>query len=278
MHTLNCRGQLLDLTEPKIMGIINTTPDSFHAGSRVSTVEQALRQAEQMLKDGAAILDIGGASTRPGAANVSFEEERQRVVPIVTALQQEFPAVMLSVDTWRAAVAREAFDAGAHILNDVSAGKLDPELWDVPGKFGGAYVLMHMQGTPQTMQRNPEYTDVVTEVLDFLITQVAQLKAKGIHDIVVDPGFGFGKTLEQNYALLRNLAVFEKVLECPVLAGLSRKSMICRLLDISPAEALNGTTALHMAALERGARILRVHDVREAMETIRLWKALEKGL
>ncbi|MGI9159479.1 MAG: dihydropteroate synthase [Saprospiraceae bacterium] len=268
--TLNCRGILLDLSRPILMGILNTTPDSFYTGSRIPDVSALLDQAGAMLADGARILDVGGASSRPGAAEVPEAEEIRRVVPAVQALNTAFPEAILSVDTWRAAVAKEALDAGARIVNDISAGQLDKDLWDTLAGAGAPYVLMHMQGTPQTMQAQPFYSDVVQEVLDFFIQQVALLRDRGIQDIILDPGFGFGKTLEHNYRLLDQLDVFQTVLELPVLAGLSRKSMICKALRVSPEAALNGTTALHVIALQKGAKILRVHDVREAREVIEL--------
>lgn len=268
--TLNCRGILLDLSRPVVMGILNTTPDSFYTGSRIPDLSALLDQAGRMLEDGARILDIGGASSRPGAPEVPEAEEIRRVVPAVEALAAAFPDVILSVDTWRADVAKQALNAGARIVNDISAGRLDNGLWDAVADAGAPYVLMHMQGTPKNMQEAPFYTDVVQEVLDFFIQQVALLRARGVQDIVLDPGFGFGKTLEHNYRLLDQLDVFQTVLGLPALAGLSRKSMICKALRVSPEAALNGTTALHVVALQKGARILRAHDVREAREVIEL--------
>ncbi len=258
------------------MGILNITPDSFFDGGRYLDEASILLQAEKMLFEGASILDIGGASSRPGAAEVSESEEIQRILPIVEVLVKNFPEALLSVDTWRASVAQAAVTAGASIVNDISAGSLDENLFKTVAELDCPYILMHMQGVPQTMQKSPEYEDIVTEVLDFFIQKIAILRSLGIKDIVIDPGFGFGKTVEHNYALLKNLHVFQNVLGLPVLAGLSRKSMICKPLGIKPAEALNGTTALHMVALQQGANILRAHDVREAMEVIKLWKLLEK--
>jgi len=273
--SLNCRGQLLDLRRPRIMGILNATPDSFFAGSRAQALDAALRRAEQMVAEGADILDVGGASSRPGAAEVPPEEERARVVPIIEALTHAYPQTPVSIDTWRASVAEAALDAGASILNDISAGTLDADLYAVAARHPDVpYILMHMQGRPETMQQAPEYSDVVTEVLDFFIREMACLRAMGVYQIVLDPGFGFGKTVAHNYALLRNLQVFERVCECPVLAGVSRKSMINKVLNIRAEQALNGTTALHMAALQNGALLLRVHDVREAVEVVQLHAAL----
>lgn len=270
--TLNCRGQLLDLSRPVVMGILNLTPDSFFDGGKYLGETAVLHQADKMLREGAAILDLGGASSRPGAAEVQVQEELQRVIPAIETILKNFPNTILSVDTWRAGVAREALNAGASIVNDISAGKLDGHLLQTVADFGVPYVLMHMQGTPDTMQQQPHYEDVVTEVLDFFIQKIAQLRGLGLKDIVLDPGFGFGKTVEHNFSLLKNLHVFQNVLDLPVLAGVSRKSMICKPLGIKPAEALNGTTALHVVALQQGARILRVHDVREAVEVIQLWE------
>ncbi|MCK6692037.1 MAG: dihydropteroate synthase [Thermoanaerobaculia bacterium] len=273
---LNCRGRLLDLSRPALMGILNLTPDSFYDGGRLDSTEAALRQAEKMLSEGAAILDIGGASTRPGSKEVPEAEELKRVLPAITAIHGGFPEAVISIDTWRARVAREALDAGASLINDISAGKLDAEMYPLAGALPATpYILMHMQGTPQTMQQNPVYGDVVQEVLDFFIREVSQLRSFGVNDIILDPGFGFGKTVAHNFQLLRHLHVFERVLGLPVLAGISRKSMICKVLQAKPEHALNGTTALHMVALQQGARILRVHDVQEASEVIRLWETLQ---
>jgi dihydropteroate synthase len=276
--TLTCGNRLIDLSHPIVMGILNTTPDSFYDGGRYSTVEAALRQAEKMIGDGAVILDIGGASTRPGAAALPPDEEIARVVPVIEAVVRQFPDTILSIDTWQAAVARAAVAAGASIVNDVSFGRLDTGMLQAVGEMnagsGVPYILMHMQGTPATMQQDPVYIDVVQEVLDFFIEGIVRLRALGVRDIVLDPGFGFGKTVENNFALLKNLHIMEAVTGLPVLAGVSRKSMICKVLKVRPEHALNGTTALHMVALQQGARILRAHDVREAVETIRLWEML----
>ena len=259
------------------MGILNVTPDSFFDGGRFDDPAHALRQAEKMLREGAAILDVGGASSRPGAAEVSAEEEARRVVPLVAALSAEFPEAILSVDTWRAPIARAAVEAGAGIVNDISAGRLDENLLPAVAELAVPYILMHMQGTPTTMQQAPSYQDVVTEVLDFFLEKIGRLRALGVRDIVLDPGFGFGKTVEHNYQLLNNLSTFSAVTGLPVLAGLSRKSMICKVLKVNPEHALNGTTALHMVALQQGVRILRAHDVREAQEVIRLWEMVESA-
>lgn len=275
--TLNCRGRLLDLSAPVVMGILNVTPDSFFDGGRHDDPDHAFRQAEKMIREGARIIDVGGASSRSGADTVPEEEELRRVVPLVSQLAAAFPEIVVSVDTWRASVAREAAAAGAGILNDISAGCMDDNLYPEVAKSGLPYVLMHMQGTPATMQQAPVYDDVVTEVLDFFIAETGRLRTLGVTDIVLDPGFGFGKTVEHNYRLLNHLSLFSSVTGLPVLAGLSRKSMICKVLKVNPEQALNGTTALHMVALQQGAKILRVHDVKEAVEVIRLWEAVEAG-
>lgn len=270
--SLLCNGKLLDLTRPLVMGILNVTPDSFFDGGKYDGEHAVLLQAEKMLQEGASILDIGGASSRPGAVEVPELEEMERVVPVITAILEKFPEAIISIDTWRASVASAAIKAGASIVNDISAGSLDPKMFQTVADLGVPYILMHMQGTPGTMQHSPHYEDIVTEVLDFFIRKVAALRALGVKDIVLDPGFGFGKTVEHNYTLLKRMETFHNVLDLPILAGISRKSMVCKPLGIPPAEALNGTTALHMVALQHGANILRVHDVREAREVIRLWE------
>lgn len=272
-RTLNCKGRLLTLDRPLVMGILNLTPDSFFEGSRVQNGGGLLARAEQMLAEGADILDIGGMSSRPGSDVISQEEELKRVLPAIEALHRHFPQAILSVDTVRASVARQAVEAGASLVNDISAGRLDEAMYETVAALRVPYVLMHMQGTPRTMQQDPHYDDVVVEILDFFIAEMEKLRALGVHDIILDPGFGFGKTLAHNYELLRGMQAFQ-ILEAPVLAGLSRKSMITRLLGVSPAEALNGTTALHLAALQNGARILRVHDVKEAVEVVKIFQQL----
>lgn len=274
MYSLNCRGKLLELTEPAVMGILNLTPDSFYDGGRYPDADAMLRQAEKMLHEGAAILDIGGASTRPGAQEVDENEELARVIPAIEAILQRFPEAILSIDTWRSKVAREALHAGARMVNDISAGAFDAGLFQTVADFQAPYILMHMQGTPATMQQAPHYQDVVTEVLDFFIQKINTLHHCGVYDIVLDPGFGFGKTLAHNFSLLKHLAQFSRVLQLPVLAGISRKSMVCKALGVRPEHALNGSTALHMTALQNGASLLRVHDVKEAMEVVKLWKML----
>jgi len=272
-HTFSIRtgGRLLSFPPVRVMGILNVTPDSFYAGSRVQDEASLLAQAEKMLREGADILDIGGQSTRPRATRLTAREERKRVLPAIDLLAKRFPQAILSVDTFYAEVAQAAVDHGCQIVNDISAGALDSEMISCVARMGVPYVVMHMQGTPQDMQDNPHYEDVTREVLDFLIRKIALCREAGIGDIVADPGFCFGKTQTDNYTLLRELSVF-KVLQVPLLVGLSRKSMVWRPLSIRPAEALNGTTALHMLALEQGAHILRVHDVAEAVQAIHLWE------
>lgn len=272
--TLNCVGRLLDLSRPVIMGIINVTPDSFYAGSRFTELTAILQQAEQMLSEGAQVLDIGGMSSRPGARVITAEEEMQRVAPVIQALTQRFPEAIVSLDTVYAHSVRAGYDLGVGLINDISAGRLDSAMYPTVAELGLPYVLMHMQGQPGTMQSNPVYTDVVTEVLDFFIAEVGKLRSLGVKDIVLDPGFGFGKTITHNYQLLKNMHVFQ-ILDAPLLAGLSRKSMIYRFLHIEPEQALNGTTALHMIALQQGAKLLRVHDVKPAAEVIKLWEMLD---
>ncbi|MCB0564163.1 MAG: dihydropteroate synthase [Phaeodactylibacter sp.] len=272
--TLNCRGKLLSLEQPVVMGILNVTPDSFYDGGKYTRKDAILHQAEAMLAEGASIIDVGGMSSRPGAEIISVEEELKRVIPAIESLLRRFPDTIFSVDTVQSRVAREAVAAGAAIVNDISAGRFDEQMYEVTGKLGVPYILMHMQGAPENMQQQPVYEDVVREVLDFFIAEVGKLRQAGVKDIILDPGFGFGKAVAHNYRLLREMHVF-RILDYPLLAGLSRKSMINKVLGVSPAGALNGTTALHMVALQQGARILRVHDVLPAVETIKLWAQLE---
>ena len=251
------------------MGILNITPDSFYASSRVNEASELLDKAKQMIDEGADILDIGGQSSRPGATPVSQEEELQRVVQAIRSLRSKFPDTLLSVDTYRAAVAKAAVSAGADIINDISAGDLDPDMFEVVRECQVPYILMHMQGIPESMQENPNYGDVTSEVVLYLSKKLRTIRLMGIADAIIDPGFGFGKTLQHNYELMNQLDHLE-VLEAPVLVGVSRKSMIHKLLDIDSSEALNGTTVLHTLALQKGAAILRVHDVKEAVEAVKI--------
>ena len=275
MFTLNCKGHLLVIDRPIVMGILNTTPDSFYAGSRMTSTEALLKKAEQMIGDGATILDIGGQSTRPGSEKVSEEEELHRVIPAIDSVHRAFPDQLISVDTFYASVAREAVAAGAGIVNDVSAGTLDHEMIPTVASLGVPYVLMHMQGNPQNMQQRPVYENVTLSVFDELSFRVKALQQAGINDIMIDPGFGFGKTIAHNFQLLRELAFFRQ-LEKPLLIGLSRKGTIYKTLGTTADNALNGTTVLHTMALLNGANILRVHDVKEAMEAITLYQAYKK--
>ena len=272
MFTLNCNGRLLLVDKPLVMGIINVTPDSFYENSRFTGTEAILEQAEKMLHEGAAILDIGGQSTRPGSKPINAGEELKRIIPAITVIKQKFPEAFISVDTFYSVVAAEAIKTGAAIINDISAGSIDDKLIGTVAGLYVPYVLMHMQGTPETMHKNPYYEDVTREVLDFFIKKVDELKSAGIHDIIIDPGFGFGKTAEHNFELLRNLSVL-KMLDKPILIGVSRKSTIYRTLGIDVNEALNGTTVLNTIALMNGAAILRVHDVKEAVEVVKLFSA-----
>ena len=271
--TINCKGRLLDLTQPIVMGILNMTPDSFYDGGQYNRIDSALHLAEKMINQGADVLDVGGMSSRPGAEVISEEEEIRRVFPVIKKLNEEFPETILSIDTVHASVLREAVAAGASMANDISAGSLDPKYFSMLAEMKIPYILMHMKGRPENMQDQPEYDDIATEILDFFIEKVGFLRELGVVDIILDPGFGFGKTVEQNYELLNKMHVF-KILGLPLMAGISRKSMIYKVLKNSANEALNGSTALHMVALQQGAKILRVHDVKEARETISLFQQL----
>lgn len=275
MFTLNCKGRPLIIDKPVVMGIINITPDSFYKGSRFEETGTILRQAEQMLNDGATILDIGGQSTRPGSERISAEEELKRVIGPVTDIHKNFPEAFISIDTYHAIVAKEAVAAGASIVNDISAGNMDQKMIETVSSLQVPYVLMHMKGTPETMQAEANYDDVTKEVFDFLVLKKEKLQAAGIADIIIDPGFGFGKTIAHNFELLRNLPTLKK-LNAPLLVGLSRKSTVYKTLGISAEEALNGTSVLNTIGLLNGANILRVHDVKEASEAIKLVEAYKK--
>lgn len=268
MTQINCKGELICFDTPKIMGILNITPDSFYAQSRTTPAE-VLRKAEQMLEEGATFVDIGGYSSRANAQEVSPQEELQRVVPVVEALVKHFPDIRISVDTFRAEVARESLEAGACIINDISAGQIDPAIWEVVAHYQVPYIAMHMRGTPQTMQTYTEYDKLTKDILYYFSQVKDKARQLKLNDLIIDPGFGFSKTLAQNYELMQQLALF-KALECPILVGISRKSMIYKLLDTTPETALNGTTVLNTFALLHGADILRVHDVKEAMECVRI--------
>ncbi len=268
MTQINCKGVLISFDTPKVMGILNITPDSFYSQSR-TTPSEVLHKAEQMLQEGATFVDIGGYSSRPNAQEVSEEEELQRVVPVVEALVKHFPEIRISVDTFRAEVARQSLEAGACIINDISAGQIDPTIWEVAAHYQVPYIAMHMRGTPQTRQTYTEYDKLTKDILYYFSEVKDKARQLKINDLIVDPGFGFSKTLAQNYELMQQLALF-KALECPILVGISRKSMIYKLLDTTAEDALNGTTVLNTFALLHGADILRVHDVKEAMECVRI--------
>lgn len=275
MYTLNCKGRLLVIEQPIVMGILNITPDSFYSGSRTATNDTILAKAEQMLQEGANILDIGGQSTRPGSIRLTAAEEVERVVPAVQLVKKNFPECFVSVDTYHSDVAHEAVEAGADMVNDISAGEMDAAMLSIVARLQVPYIAMHMQGTPDTMQQNPVYENVTKDVLDYFIKKTEQCRAAGIKDVLIDPGFGFGKTIAHNFQLLRELEVFQ-LLKYAVLAGLSRKSTIYKTLGTTAEGALNGTTVLNTIALQKGASVLRVHDVKEAMEAIRLVIAVYK--
>jgi dihydropteroate synthase len=273
MYTLNCQGNLLVIDKPIVMGIINATPDSFFAASRHQALDDALKTAERMLQDGAAILDIGGQSTRPGGSPLEPAEESERVVPVIAAIRSRFPAAILSIDTYHSATAKAAVDAGASIVNDISGGSFDPQMLATVAGLRVPYVCMHLKGDPGTMHQNAGYQNLVQELLDYFIQKLENCRQLGIHDVIIDPGFGFSKNIDQNFLLLKQLDSFS-ILQRPVLLGISRKSTIYKTLGITVAEALNGTTVLHTAGLLKGAAILRVHDVKEAMEAVALTRYL----
>lgn len=275
-HTLNVGGQLIDLSEPKVMGILNLTPDSFYQGSRQQSEREVLAAAEKMLADGADFLDLGAYSTRPGADEISVGEEEERLLPAIRNLNKEFPNAILSVDTFRASIAKNAINEGAHIINDISGGTLDDKMFKTIGKLNVPYILMHIKGNPKTMVSLNQYENMPQEIVSHLSERLKQLKAFGVKDIIIDPGFGFAKNISQNYHLLGQLERL-KMLGYPILAGLSRKSMIWKTLNASADDALNGTTVLNTIALQNGANILRVHDVKEAKECITIFRKLRKN-
>ena len=273
--TINCKGNLIDLTKPKVMGILNLTPDSFYDGGKYKDLDSIVFQVGRMLLEGATFIDVGAYSSRPNAQDISIDQELARILPVVELLLKEFPEILLSIDTYRSRVAKECISLGASMINDISAGKLDGNMMPTIAEHHVPYIMMHLRGTPRTMQQQTSYDDLIGEILFYFSERVAVARSMGINDLIIDPGFGFAKTLEQNYKLLQNLQLF-KTLKVPILAGLSRKSMIYRLLDIDSDNALNGTTALNMVALLQGANILRVHDVKEALECIKLAEALQQ--
>ncbi len=275
MFTLNCKGRLLVVDKPLVMGIINATPDSFFGGSRFTVVDEIVTKVGKMLSDGADLIDIGGQSTRPGSELIAPDDELKRVVPAIEAIIRKFPDAFISIDTFYSKVALAALNAGATIVNDISAGSMDKHMIETVAELKVPYILMHMKGTPQTMQQNPVYENVNREVLDFFIAKINDLRKAGILDIIIDPGFGFGKTIDHNFELLKNLPVF-KMLDKPILVGISRKSTIYKTLGVSADEALNGTSVLNTIALMNGASVLRVHDVKEAKEAVALFLATNK--
>lgn len=273
---IRVRGDLMDLSVPRVMGILNLTPDSFYDGGKYASTAAVVKQAGRMLSQGAGIIDLGAASSRPGARAVSAATELRRLRPALKAILDRYPEAIISIDTYRAEIAHECVEAGASMINDISAGEMNRKMITTVAKLGVPYVAMHMKGTPASMQNNPTYKNVVAEVFTFLANKTKQLRKAGISDIILDPGFGFGKSVDDNYRLLNNLPLLSQT-GCPLLVGISRKSMICKVLAVNPDKALNGTTALHMAALQQGASILRAHDVKEAVETIRLYETLRKN-
>ncbi|MFZ0488833.1 MAG: dihydropteroate synthase [Salegentibacter sp.] len=274
--TINCKGHLVDLSTPRVMGILNITPDSFYEGSRMKGEEMILMQAEKMLKDGADFIDIGGYSSRPDAEEVSEEEELKRVIPAIDLLVKHFPEILISIDTFRSKIAEKALEAGAAMVNDIAAGNLDSTMMEVVAKHQVPYIMMHMRGTPKTMKTLNQYEgDMTQEILYYFSEKINAARRLGINDLIVDPGFGFSKNIEQNFELLRKLELF-KILELPLLIGISRKSLIYKSLGGEPADALNGTTVLNTVALTRGATILRVHDVKEAVECVKLVGRIKK--
>jgi len=271
---INCNGNIIDLTTPKIMGILNVTPNSFFDGGQYNSIDAALAQTEKMISEGATFIDVGGASSKPGAYEISVDEELKRVIPVIEKISQTFPESFISIDTYRSDVAQQAVSAGAQLVNDISAGNLDDKMLKTVGKLRVPYIAMHMQGTPQTMQNNPTYDDVLVAVRYFFSKKISAAREAGIHDIILDPGFGFGKTTTHNFTLLKYLHSLH-IDGVPLLVGVSRKSMIHKTLGTDAAHALNGTTVLNTVALQKGAHILRVHDVKEAQEAVQLIEAVD---
>ena len=274
--TINCRGKLISLESPKIMGILNVTPDSFYDGGRYTEEKALLQQTEKMLEEGASFIDLGAYSSRPGSRDISEEEEMRRIEPMVLSILDTFPDVILSIDTFRSSIARHCLEAGASIINDISGGDLDPQMMKTVSELNAPYIMMHMKGTPQTMTKHTSYQDLIKDIRFAFSEKIAKARQFKIKDIILDPGFGFSKTLTQNFKLLKNLDLFQ-IFEVPILVGLSRKSMVYKALGTSAESALNGTTALHMYALKQGATILRVHDVKEARECIRLYDEIKEA-
>jgi len=269
VKSINCKGKLIDLKTPKVMGILNITPDSFFDGGAYKNEAAILDQVEKMLSEGATFIDVGAYSSRPGAAQVSEEEELKRILPVIQLLVQKFPNILISVDTFRSKIAQECVLAGAAIINDISGGNMDPKMFQTVAKLQVPYIVMHMLGTPQNMQKNPIYKSVTHELISFFADKIHQLHVLKVNDVLIDVGFGFGKAPAHNFELLKNLALFKNI-EVPILIGVSRKSMLYKTLDISAQEALNATTSANTIALLNGANILRVHDVKEAVEAVKI--------
>ena len=274
--TINCKGELIDLKKPKVMGILNLTPDSFFDGGKYKDEASILDQVEFMLDHGAAFIDMGAYSSRPGAAHVPEDEELKRMIPVIDLILKKFPDTLISVDTFRSNVAAESIEHGAAIINDIAAGNLDEAMFDIVAKHQVPYIMMHMKGTPQSMQKEATYNNLINDLRYYFSEKIEEAISKRINDIIIDPGFGFAKTTGQNYTLLNHLDMFQ-TFGLPILIGLSRKSMIYKVLESSPKEALNGTTALHAIALLKGANIIRAHDVKEASECIKLVQALKEN-
>ena len=274
MSTINCKGTLINLSTPKVMGIVNVTPDSFFDGGKLTDADAVEFQVEKMLQEGATFIDLGGYSSKPGAEFVSEAEELNRVIPVVKLLVEKFPDILLSIDTFRSEVAKQAIENGAALINDISAGLLDENMLETVAKLQVPYIMMHMKGTPKTMQSLANYEDLLKEMNFYFSERIAKARRFGLNDIIIDPGFGFAKTLEQNYELLQNLELLQ-FHDLPILAGISRKSMIYKALETAPEAALNGTTFLHAFCLQKGATILRVHDVKEAVECVKLMSQLD---
>jgi len=271
--TINCKGQIIDLSTPKIMGILNITPNSFYDGGKYSLEKNAIAQVEKMLNEGATFIDIGAYSSKPNAEFVSQEEELIRIIPVVKAILKEFPNALLSIDTFRSSVAQECLNNGAAMINDISAGSMDEKMMEVISKYNVPYIMMHLRGTPQTMQNQTNYEHLIKEMITYFSDKVNKARSLGINDLIIDPGFGFAKTTDQNYEILSNLELF-KILGLPILAGVSRKSMIYKPLGVTSNDALNGTTVLNTIAISKGATIIRVHDVKEALECVKLCEKL----
>lgn len=267
--TINCKGTLVDVSSPKVMGILNITPDSFYDGGKYKNASNILQQTEKMLQEGATFIDVGAYSSRPGAQHISEEDELQRIVPVIELLVKKFPEIIISVDTFRANIVKETISAGATIINDISGGNMDKNMFNTVANLQVPYILMHMLGTPQNMQQNPTYENVVIDIAKYFSEKIFKLHQLKLNDIIIDVGFGFGKTIAHNFEILKNLSYF-KNLEAPILAGISRKSMLYKTLDITAKEALNATTSANTIALLNGANILRVHDVKEAMEAVKI--------